>query len=133
MNPPLAPYLEQAYAITRIVVGGLFAVHGAQKLFGVVGGQVQPLASMMGTAGIIELACGLLVMVGLFGGIAAFIASGEMAVAYFMVHAPQGFWPVQNQGEPAVLYCFAFLFIAARGSGIWSFDAVLSSPRRALA
>jgi putative oxidoreductase len=133
MNPPLAPYLEQVYAITRIVVGGLFAVHGAQKLFGVVGGQVQPLASMMGTAGIIELTCGLLVMIGLFGGIAAFIASGEMAVAYFMVHAPQGFWPVQNQGEPAALYCFAFLFIAAKGSGIWSLDSAIASPRRVVA
>lgn len=73
-------------------------------------------------AGWIELLAGLLIALGLFAGIAAFIASGEMAVAYFMAHAPSGFWPVVNKGEMAVLYCFAFLYIAAHGSGRWSLD-----------
>jgi putative oxidoreductase len=113
----------------RIVAGGLFAMHGAQKLFGAFGGQVQPLASMAGVAGVIELVAGLLVMIGLLTGIAAFIASGEMAAAYFMVHAPQAFWPIQNQGELAVLYCFIFFFISAKGSGMLSVDG--ATQRRA--
>ena len=75
-------------------------------------------------AGWIEMVTGLLILIGLFAGVAAFIASGEMAVAYFMVHASTHWWPVVNHGEAAVLYCFAFLYMAARGSGIWSVDAV---------
>jgi putative oxidoreductase len=132
MRPPLARIGGYVYAITRIVVGGLFAMHGAQKLFGAFGGTTQPIASMAGVAGVIELVCGLLVMIGLAGGLAAFIASGEMAAAYFIVHAPQGLWPIQNQGELAALYCFVFLYIAARGSGIWSVDAAMR-PLRPLA
>jgi putative oxidoreductase len=116
----LGRYSEIAYTLLRVVAGLLFAVHGAQKLFGVLGGQKMPLASLFGLAGVIELVGGLLIAIGLFTSWAAFIASGEMAVAYFMVHAKQGFWPVLNKGELAVVYCFLFLYIACRGGGRWS-------------
>jgi putative oxidoreductase len=76
-------------------------------------------------AGVIELVGGVLVAVGLATSYAAFVASGEMAAAYFMVHAPQGFWPLQNKGELAVVYCFVFLYVATQGSGSWSLDRVL--------
>jgi putative oxidoreductase len=106
-----------AYALFRIVAGFLFACHGLQKLLGVLGGHRVALASMPGAAGIIETVGGLLVMIGLFASPAAFICSGEMAFAYFMVHQPRGVWPIQNAGEPAALFCFVFLFIATRGAG----------------
>ena len=111
-----------AYALLRIVSGLLFIFHGLQKVFGMYGGQVMPTLSQPWVAGVIELTAGVLIMIGLFTSIAAFVASGEMAAAYFIAHAPKAFWPVENGGELAVLYCFAFLFIAARGSGIWSVD-----------
>lgn len=114
---------EIAFLAMRIVFGLLFAEHGAQKLlgaFGGVGGHTVPLLSLFGLAGIIELACGLLVAIGLFSRWAAFLASGEMAAAYFMQHAPHSLWPIVNRGELAVLYCFAFLYIAARGGGRWA-------------
>jgi putative oxidoreductase len=117
----LERFTEPFYALFRIVFGLLFATHGVQKVFGVFGGQKMD-APLMIAAGWIELLAGVLIVIGLFTGVAAFIASGEMAVAYFMNHAPNGPWPVQNHGEPAVLYCFAFLYMAARGSGIWSID-----------
>jgi putative oxidoreductase len=88
----------------------------------VLGGQVQPVGSMPWIAGAIELVCGVMIVIGLLAGIAAFIASGEMAAAYFMAHAPQGPVPLQNGGEVAVLYCFAFLYISARGAGMLSVD-----------
>jgi putative oxidoreductase len=119
----LERYNETLYAIFRIIFGMLFASHGAQKVFGVLGGQKAG-APLMVAAGWIELVTGILITVGLFTGIAAFIASGEMAVAYFMAHAPNGFWPLVNHGEPAVLYGFAFLYMASRGSGLLSVDAV---------
>jgi putative oxidoreductase len=106
-----------AYAAMRIVTGLLFLFHGLQKLFGLVGGQTVELMSLRGAAGIIELVGGAMVMAGLFTSPVAFICSGEMAVAYFMVHLPRGMWPIQNGGELAALYCFVFLYIAARGSG----------------
>lgn len=112
--------IEPTYALLRIVSGFLFAFHGAQKLFGVFGGTAQPFGTLRWTAGVIELAGGILIMVGLFAAIAAFIASGEMAFAYFMSHQPQGLLPIQNRGELAALYCFVFLFIAMKGAGIWS-------------
>jgi putative oxidoreductase len=84
---------------------------------------------LFGLSAIIEAVGGLLVMIGLFTRPAAFIASGEMAVAYFMAHQPKGTWPIQNQGETAVLFCFAFLYIAARGAGIWSADAAMGRRR----
>ena len=120
----LARYETQAYALLRIVAGFLFACHGAQKLFGMLGGNQVELVSLLGLAGIIELVGGLLIMLGLFTGSVAFICSGQMAVAYFMAHFPNGFWPIQNQGELATLYSFLFLYIAAKGSGIWSIDNV---------
>jgi putative oxidoreductase len=129
MNSPLGRFSEPLYAILRIVAGGLFVFHGAQKLFGAFGGQAQPIGSLMGAAGVIETVCGLLIMVGLFGGLAAILASGEMAFAYFMMHQPKAPWPIQNQGELAVLYCFIFLYVTARGSGAFSVDAALHAPR----
>ncbi len=122
----------QVYAVFRIVVGFLFMFHGAQKLlglFGGMGGATAPMLSLPWFAGVIELVGGILVMIGLFAKIAAFIASGEMAVAYFMVHQPQGGWPIQNGGELPALYCFAFLYIAARGAGLWSADAAMRRSR----
>jgi putative oxidoreductase len=92
------------------------------------GGQPVPLASLFGLAGIIEIVLGLLITIGLLTSYAAFIASGEMAVAYFIRHFPKSFWPLENQGEPAVLFCFIFLFMTTQGSGIWSVDA--ASGRR---
>jgi putative oxidoreductase len=114
-----APYL---YVLLRIVAGLLFACHGAQKLFGAfggVGGHTVPLFSLMGLAGCIELVGGLLIALGLLTRVAAFVASGEMACAYFLQHFPRGFWPIQNGGELAVLNCFLFLYIAANGAGVW--------------
>jgi putative oxidoreductase len=125
----LGKYSEVFYALMRLVVGLLFASHGAQKLFGVLGGQSLPSGPLLVTAGVIEFIGGGLVALGLWAGYAAFVASGEMAVAYFMAHAPGGFWPIVNTGERAVLYCFVFLYIASRGSGRLSVD-VLTKKRR---
>ena len=129
MYTPLARFSEPTYAIMRIVVGFLFAFHGAQKIFGAFGGTARPIASLMGVAGVIELTAGLLVMFGLLAGLAAFLASGQMAFAYFLRHAPRGAWPIENDGELAALFCFVFLFISARGSGIWSLDGLLRRRR----
>ncbi|WP_266204926.1 DoxX family protein [Pontibacter kalidii] len=128
----LGNYSPQLYALLRIVAGLLFAMHGTQKLFGWPGdGETVELASLMGLAGIIELVGGLLIAFGFLTSWAAFIASGEMAVAYFMAHVPQGPWPILNQGELALLYAFLFLYMAARGSGIWSVDAARHTGVRA--
>jgi putative oxidoreductase len=116
----LAPYSPTLYALLRIVAGLLFAQHGVQKLFGLLGGTQMPLASQMGVAGIVETFGGLAIALGLFTSPVAFVASGQMAVAYFQSHLPRGFWPIQNGGELAVLNCFLFLYIASRGSGKWS-------------
>jgi putative oxidoreductase len=118
------------YALLRIVVGFMFTTYGTQKLLGMPpmpkGMGTVPLASLAGVAGLIELVIGLMVLFGLLAGWAAFIASGEMAFAYFMGHfssaAPL---PIMNQGMPAVLFCFIFLYIASRGSGILSLDSIL--------
>ena len=109
--------VDVAYLLLRVMAGLLFAEHGLQKLFGLIGGTRMPLMSELGLAGVIELVAGLMVAFGVFPRWAALVASGEMAVAYFTAHAPHGFWPVQNHGELAVLYCFVFLFIAAHGGG----------------
>jgi putative oxidoreductase len=131
MERLIGRYSPQLYAILRIVAGLMFAMHGTQKLFGWPGGSAPVGATMMKAAGVIELVTGILVAVGLFTGWAAFLAAGEMAAAYFMAHARQAFWPLLNQGELAVLYCFLFLFIAASGAGIWSVDAARRGGRRA--
>ncbi len=125
MRRLLGKYSEWIYAIMRVVVGLLFACHGAQKLFGMLGGEQQLSNPMMLAGGVIEFGGGLLVALGLWAGYAAFIASGEMAVGYFMVHASRGFFPIVNKGELAVLYAFVFLYIASRGSGILSVDALI--------
>jgi putative oxidoreductase len=133
MEKGLAPFAPYAYAIMRIIVGLLFACHGAQKVFGWfggVGGQPVPLASLFGVAGMIELVLGFFIAIGFLTAYAAFIASGEMAVAYFMAHYPKSFWPIENEGEPAVLFCFIFLYMATQGSGIWSIDASSRGRRR---
>src|SRR5262249_61671940 len=107
------------------VLGVLSACHGSQKLFGAFGGPVMTHSTVYLAAGVIEFFGGVLIAVGLMTRPAAFLASGEMAVAYFWKHAPNGLWPIQNKGEAAVLYCFAFLFIAAFGAGRWSLGARL--------
>lgn len=122
----LEPY---AYALLRIVAGLLFVFHGLQKLFGMYGGTAVELMSLHGIAGLIETVGGALIMIGLFASPAAFIASGEMAYAYFVMHQPKGTWPVQNGGELAALYAFVFLYISTRGSGIWSVDWLRGTGR----
>jgi len=122
MTTVLSKYSDWLYAVMRFIVGASFAVHGAQKLFGVLGGMKVPLVSLWGLAGVIEFFGGVLVAIGLFASVAAFVASGEMAAAFFTTHLPKGFWPILNGGELAVLYCFVFLYIAAHGAGICSLD-----------
>lgn len=124
----LGKYSDFAYGIMRIVAGILFACHGAQKLFGAFGNGA-PSTPLMTAAGIIELFGGALIALGLWAGYAAFIASGQMAAAYFMAHAPGGFWPIVNQGELAVLYCFVFLYIASRGSGRFGVETLARKKR----
>ena len=114
--------------ILRIVVGFLFLQHGTAKWFGmphVAMFDGMNMMSLIGAAGVLELAGGLLVCLGIFTRVAAFILSGEMAVGYFMVHAPQGLLPILNQGELAVMYCFVFLYLAVAGSGSYSVGALL--------
>ena len=125
MDRWLGRHAERLFTLLRIVAGLLFACHGAQKLFGAFGGQVMTSNPMMLVAGIIEFGGGLLIAIGFLTSWAAFLASGQMAVAYFMVHAKGGFWPIVNKGELAVLYCFLFLYIAARGAGPYSVDAAM--------
>ena len=115
-------------SILRIVAGFLFIAHGTQKLFNYPssGGGAAPLLSMIGAAGVIEVAGGLLIIFGLFTRGAAFTLSGLMAVAYFLAHAPGGFLPIVNKGELAVIYCFVFLYLSVAGGGAWSLDHLLS-------
>ena len=118
----LEPHQEKIYALMRIVTGFLFIWHGAQKLFNFPEVFPYPLSPLMYTAGTIEIIGGGLVMIGLITRPAAFICSGTMAVAYWKAHGMNDFFPMLNQGELAAMYCFVFLFIAARGPGIWSID-----------
>ena len=114
-------------SILRIMAGLLLLQHGTGKRLKFPAGAVPPtfnLNSMPGYAGFIEFVCGILLIIGLFSRPAAFVASGMTAVAYFMAHAPQGFFPILNRGELAVLYCFVFLYLAAAGPGPWSLDAM---------
>ena len=117
----LKKFEPTAYAALRIVFGFLFACHGASKFFGVLGGH-RPNDVLGWTGAGIELVGGVLILIGLLTHLAAFLASGEMAVAYFMVHQPRGFLPLKNGGELAVIYCFVALFIACRGAGKWAVD-----------
>ena len=132
MNDTISRFAPHAFALLRIVVGVLFAMHGSQKLLGFPGDKPPvELASMMGLAGIIELVGGLLIAVGLLTRAAALLCSGMMAAAYFMAHAGQHPLPIINQGELAVVYCFVFLYIWAHGPGIWSIDGLLRRNRPA--
>jgi putative oxidoreductase len=130
LNRVLGRFEPYAYAALRIIAGLLFLFHGLQKIFGMYGGTAVSLLSQRGVAGVIELVAGTLVLIGLFTVPAAFIASGQMAVAYFQVHQPQAFWPIQNRGELAALYCFLFLYIATRGAGTLSVDRLTGWDRR---
>lgn len=122
--PWLSRWEPQLLAVLRIIVGLLFLEHALSKFFAFpVPFPVHPLPPMLIAAGAIELVAGVLVTIGLFTRIAAFIASGEMAIAYFIGHFPKSFWPVANMGEAAILFCFVFLYIAAAGPGAWSIDA----------
>lgn len=125
MQKALAKLAPFVYVLLRIAAGLSFAEHGAQKLFGLLGArQAVPILSQMGLAGIIEFVGGIMIALGLFTSPVAFIASGEMAYAFFTRHFPRGFWPIENGGEPAVLYCFIFLYLCVMGSGKLSVDAI---------
>ncbi|HEX8747209.1 MAG TPA: DoxX family protein [Pyrinomonadaceae bacterium] len=119
-------------SVIRIILGFLFIPHGAQKLFGFMAPpqwSTPPLFSLVGIAGALEFFGGLLILLGLFTRPVAFILSGLMAAGYFMVHAPQGFWPLQNKGELAVIYCWLFLFLSVAGGGAWSLDKLFRRSR----
>jgi putative oxidoreductase len=120
-----------AYDLLRFFAGAMFSVHGIQKIFGVLGSPRSPMLTQGWVGGVIELVCGILIALGLFTRLAAFIASGEMAVAFFQFHfkgvfANWNWLPHVNGGEPAVLYCFVFLYLATRGSGRFGLDAMRS-------
>ena len=118
-------------SLMRIVFGLMFMQHGAQKLFAVLGRE-QPveLISQMGLAGVLEFWGGMLIVLGLFTRPMAFILSGEMAWVYFQAHFPRGWFPIMNRGEVAVLYCFAFLYLSARGGGSFGLDGLRASLKR---
>jgi putative oxidoreductase len=126
---------EITYFLLRVVSGFLFIQSGGVILFGwfggMPGGAKVNLISQTGIGGILEFFGGILILVGLFTRPVAFILSGMMAVAYWQFHFPNGRWPLQNQGMPAVLFCFIFLYMAAKGAGAWSLDALISSRRSA--
>lgn len=122
--PWFSRWQPQLLAILRIVAGLLFVEHATSKFFAFpVPFPVQPLPPMLLAAGAIELIAGILITIGLFTRAAAFIASGEMAVGYFMMHLPKSPWPAANMGEGAILFCFIFLYLAAAGAGAWSVDS----------
>ena len=128
--------VQVTYFLLRVVTGLLFSQAGSVILFGWFGGMpgqpgstAPPLMSQIGIGGVLEFFGGLAIMLGLLTRPVAFILSGEMAVAYWQFHAPNGAWPIQNHGEPAVLLCFIFLYMAARGGGEWSLDAVFRRIR----
>jgi putative oxidoreductase len=127
MNKDLA--IRVTYFLLRVVSGLLFFQAGAAKLLGwfggMPGGATPPVMSQVWIGGVLELVGGIAIMLGLLTRPVAFILSGEMAVAYWQFHAPNGAWPTQNQGVPAVLFCFIFLYMAARGGGHWSLDALI--------
>jgi putative oxidoreductase len=128
----LEAWQPRILSVMRIVTAFLFMQHGGQKLLGFPAPPRAPfeLFSLIGLAGILELFGGLLILLGLFTRPVAFLLSGFMAVAYFMAHAPRGFWTLLNAGELAVMYCFVFLYLSVAGGGEWSVDRVLSSRRR---
>jgi len=132
--PATRTFEPYARSLLRLVAGFTFSLHGMQKILGLFGGlggkgATAHFGSLVWIAGVLELVGGLLVMVGLFTSPAAFILAGEMAVAYFKVHAPQGLFPLVNHGELAALYCFIFLYLCTAGAGPLSLDAIaLNKP-----
>jgi putative oxidoreductase len=125
LNSFSSTWSPRLLSILRFVTALLFLSHGSVKLFGIPAALypgLVPLLSILGLAGVLEFFGGLFILLGLFTRPVAFILSGEMAVAYFMAHAPRGFWPVLNAGELAVLYCFVFLYLVVAGGGSWSVD-----------
>jgi putative oxidoreductase len=117
-----AEWQPRLLSVLRIIVGLMFIEHGLSKLFGFPVASPAHLTLLGGAAGVIEALGGLLVTLGLFTRVAAFIMSGEMAVGYFMVHAPKSFFPMINGGDAAILYCFIFLYIFVAGPGVWALD-----------
>ena len=131
-SPVPAAWGPRLLSILRIVTAFLFMAHGTQKLFGWPADEPRQTVDLMtqaGLAGILETFGGLLLLLGMLTRPVAFILAGEMAVAYFMAHAPRGFWPILNRGELPVLFCFFFLYLAAVGGGPWSVDATLARSR----
>jgi putative oxidoreductase len=125
-SDPYAIWYPRILAVLRIVAALLFLEHGTQKLLGFPPSPNPgpPLASLLGVQGVIELVGGILLLIGLFTRVVAFILSGDMAVAYFMAHFPKSFFPMLNGGDAAILYCFVFLYLAVVGAGEWSVDHV---------
>lgn len=120
----LNSHASRVRSIVRIVAGLIFLAHGTQKLLGFPASDMRPpLFSIFGLAGVIEIVAGVLITIGLFTRPAAFVASGTMAFAYFIAHAPQNFFPALNGGDAAILYCFFFLYLVFAGPGSWSVDA----------
>ena len=132
MESLLASWSPRLLSVLRFVTAFLFIAHGTQKLFDFPVPRSSPLElwSLIGLAGVLEVAGGALLLVGLFTRPVAFVMSGLMAFAYFIAHAPQGFWPLVNRGELAALYCFVFLYLAAAGGGPWSVDQRLRGPMK---
>ena len=134
MNMNMNRSIQVAYFLLRVVAGLLFTQTGGLILFGWFGGMpghpgAPPMMSQMGIGGVLEFFGGIAIVLGLGTRPVAFILSGMMAVAYWQFHAPNGAWPVQNQGTPAILFCFIFLYMAAQGGGDWSIDALLRNKR----
>jgi len=129
--PNLSAYAPRALSILRIVAGLLFVEHATQKFFAFPAPfPMQPLPPLFVAAGTIELVAGTLITLGLFTRFAALIASGEMAVAYFMIHNPQSFWPILNKGEVVILFCFTFFYLVFAGPGSWALDHVVGKKAR---
>jgi putative oxidoreductase len=135
-EPARPPWPDRMLAVLRVVVGLVFITFGTMKLFsfppGPPGMPPLKLISEMGIGGILEAFGGLAIVLGLLTRPIAFILAGEMAVAYFQFHAPQSFWPSSNQGTPAILYCFVFLYLAVAGAGAWSIDEMIARSKRPL-
>jgi putative oxidoreductase len=124
-------FADPFYCIMRLVVGLMFACHGLDKIFGTFNPKAEALPPLMVFGGWVEIVCGFLIAFGLLTRLAAFVASGEMAVAFFMMHAPKGLIPYVNKGELAVVYCFVFFYIFLRGAGSWSIDGMIGKEKSA--
>ena len=124
-------FADPFYCIMRLVVGLMFACHGLDKIFGAFTPKAEALPTLMLVGGWVEIVCGFLVAFGLLTRLAAFVASGEMAVAFFMMHAPKGLIPYVNKGELAIFYCWFFLFVVFYGAGRWSIDALIGKGKTA--